>query len=135
MQVVGTCKHTYYVLAGSTPVLVHNTNCFNWSAKSTKTFGHTFNTHGAGTKNTRALTDRARSTGQSQGQWLDNDAAAEFLKNAHVSDAGPRSVLLPEGLGQVIMPDGSIVSARAATLVPGPNGAYRTAYPIIGPSR
>lgn len=127
--------HTYYVLAGKTPVLVHNSNgCVNWASNSVKTWGHTFKTHGAGAKNTKALTDRARSTGNQQGQWLDNDAAAEFLKGLHVEGAGPRSVRIPDGLGQVIMPDGSIVQARAATIVPSPNGLYKTGFPIIGPN-
>ncbi|MGW2571713.1 polymorphic toxin-type HINT domain-containing protein [Streptomyces sp. NPDC001537] len=127
--------HTYYVLAGATPVLVHNSNgCVNWASNSVKTWGHTFKTHGAGAKNTKALTDRARSTGNQQGQWLDNDAAAEFLKGLHVEGAGPRSVRIPDGLGQVIMPDGSIVQARAATIVPSPNGLYKTGFPIIGPN-
>ncbi|MFJ7997949.1 polymorphic toxin-type HINT domain-containing protein [Streptomyces sp. NPDC096310] len=126
--------HTYYVLAGATPVLVHNSNCPNWAANSVKTWGHTFKTHGAGAKNTKALTDRARSTGNQQGQWLDNDGAAEFLKGLHVEGAGPRSVRIPDGLGQVIMPDGSIAQARAATIVPSPNGLYKTGFPIIGPN-
>lgn len=126
--------HTYYVLAGQTPVLVHNNGCINWASNSVKTWGHTFTTHGAGAKNTKALTDRARSTGNQQGQWLDNDAAAEFLKGLHVEGAGPRSVRIPDGLGQVIMPDGSIIQARAATIVPSPNGLYRTGFPIIGPN-
>ncbi|WP_459246770.1 polymorphic toxin-type HINT domain-containing protein [Streptomyces youssoufiensis] len=126
--------HTYYVLAGKTPVLVHNSNCPNWAANSVKTWGHTFKTHGAGAKNTKKLTDRARTTGNQQGQWLDNDAAAEFLKGLHVEGAGPRSVRIPEGVGQVIMPDGSIVKARAATIVPSPNGLYKTGFPIIGPN-
>ncbi|MFE4537417.1 polymorphic toxin-type HINT domain-containing protein [Streptomyces scopuliridis] len=126
--------HTYYVLAGQTPVLVHNSNCTNWAANSVKTWGHTFKTHGAGAKNTKALTDRARSTGNQQGQWLDNDGAAGFLKGLHVEGAGPRSVRIPDGLGQVIMPDGSIVQARAATIVPSPNGLYKTGFPIIGPN-
>lgn len=90
--------------------------------------------HGAGAKNTQALTDRARSTGNQQGQWLDNDAAAEFLRGIHVEGAGPRSVQIPEGMGQVIMPDGSIVQARAATVVPSRNGLYKTGFPIIGPN-
>ncbi|MFJ5228253.1 polymorphic toxin-type HINT domain-containing protein, partial [Streptomyces sp. NPDC088400] len=127
--------HTYYVLAGETPVLVHNSNgCVNWASNSVKTWGHTFKTHGAGAKNTKALTDRARSTGNQQGQWLDNDAAAEFLKGLHVEGAGPRSVRIPDGMGQVIMPDGSIVQARSATVVPSPNGLYKTGFPIIGPN-
>ncbi|NUV77831.1 polymorphic toxin-type HINT domain-containing protein [Streptomyces fungicidicus] len=127
--------HTYYVLAGATPVLVHNSNgCVNWAANSVKTWGHTFKTHGAGAKTTKALTDRARSTNNQQGQWLDNDAAAEFLQGLHVEGAGPRSVRIPDGLGQVIMPDGSIVQARAATIIPSPNGLYKTGFPIIGPN-
>ncbi|SDP61992.1 hypothetical protein SAMN04487981_12927 [Streptomyces sp. cf386] len=106
-------------------------DCVNWSAKSVKTFGHSFKTHGAGAKNTKKLTDRARNTGNQQGQWLDNDAAAQFLRSTHVPGSGPRRVRIPEGLGQVIMPDGTIVPARAATLVPGPGGLYRTAYPVV----
>jgi hypothetical protein len=127
--------HTYYVLAGETLVLVHNSNgCVNCASNSVKTWGHTFKTHGAGAKNTKALTDRARSTNNPQGQWLDNDAAAEFLKGLHIEGAGPRSVRIPDGLGQVIMPDGSIVQARAATIIPSPNGLYKTGFPIIGPN-
>jgi hypothetical protein len=127
--------HTYYVLAGDTPGLVHNADCGpNWSPKSRPTFGHTFSEHGAGAKNTRSLTDRARSTGQAQGQWLDDGGAADFLKGLHVDGAGPRSVRIADGLGQVGMPKDQIVPARGATLVPGPNALYRTAYPIIGPS-
>jgi hypothetical protein len=115
--------------------LVHNSNgCVNWAANSVKTWGHTFKTHGAGAKNTKALTDRARSTGNQQGQWLDNDAAAEFLKGINVEGVGLRSVRIPDGSGQVIMPDGSIVQARAATIVPSPNGLYKTGFPIISPN-
>jgi hypothetical protein len=66
--------HTFYVLAGSTAVLVHNCSAtpeLNWNPKSRPTFGRSFDIFGAGVKNTRSLTDRARSTGQDQGQWLD----------------------------------------------------------------
>lgn len=127
--------HTYYVLAGGAPVLVHNSNdCVNWAVSSVKTWGHTFKTHGAGAKNTKSLTDRARSTGKQQGQWLDNGAAADFLKGIHVQGFGPRAVRIPDGLGQVIMPDGSIAQAGAATIVPSSNGLYKTAYPITGTS-
>lgn len=130
--------NTYHV--GPDGVLVHNKpgpgcDVINWSSKSRPTFGHTFSTHGAGSKNTQKLKDRARSTGNEQGQWLDNDAAAEFLRGVHLPDAGPRSVPLPEGLGQVIMPDGSIVEARGVTIVPSNNGLIKTAYPIVGPDK
>jgi hypothetical protein len=133
---IWSSRNTYYVLAGTTPVWCTTPMIASTGAsKSVETFGHTFSTHGAGPKITKDLTGRAAGTGQSQGQWLNNDAAAEFLKSVHVSEAGgARSVLLPKGLGQVIMPDGSIVEARAATLVPSSNGGYKSAYPILGPT-
>ncbi len=126
--------HTYYVSSGNHDILVHNAgiggDCEpNWSYKSVKSFGHTFSKHGAGKKNTRSLTDEARTKQEPQGQWLDNEAAADFLKGMHIPGAGFRSVRLPDGLGQVVMPDGSIRPARHATLVPGKNGAYKSAYP------
>lgn len=43
-----------------------------------------------------------------------------------------RSVQIQEGMGHVIMPDWSIVQARAATVVRSPNGLYKTGFPIIG---
>jgi RHS repeat-associated protein len=126
--------HTYYVLIGRIPVLVHNQEpgCINWDSKSVKTWGHSFKTHGAGVKNTRSLTDRARSTGNEQGQWLDNDAAADFLREVHTPGAGPFSVRLPEGLGQVIKPDGTVAQAPYALIVPSPNGLFKSAYPYSG---
>ncbi|MEU0002257.1 polymorphic toxin-type HINT domain-containing protein [Streptomyces microflavus] len=123
--------HTYYVLAGLIPTLVHNSDgCINWSSSSVKTWGHTFKTHGAGSANTRALTDRARSTGNNQGQWLNNDAAAAFLKGHYVKGSGAVKVTIPEGMGQFITPEGKIIKARTAMIVPNKNGVYRTAYPI-----
>ena len=99
----------------------------NW--KSVKAFQHTFNKHGQGAKVTRSLTDTARSTGKAQGQWLDNQAAADLLQSHRGAIDGPTSIRIPDGLGQVVRPDGSIVGATHATLVPGPNG-FITAYPI-----
>jgi hypothetical protein len=99
----------------------------NW--KSVKTFQHTFLKHGHGAKITRSLADTARSTGKPQGQWLNNQAAADLLQSHRAGLNGPTPVNIPQGLGQVIMPDGSIVAATKAMLVPGPNG-YITAFPI-----
>lgn len=98
----------------------------NW--KSVKQFGHTFSRHGAGTKNTERLLDRAKGTGTDQGQWLDNDKAAEVLSKIKLD--GPASIRLPDGLGQVIKPDGAIISAEKALLVPSATG-LKTAYPIL----
>jgi RHS repeat-associated protein len=111
--------------------------CINWNPNSVKTFGHTFNEHGAGANNLQSLLDRARGTGMPQGQWLDNQAAADFLRTAlgdNAEDFGPFGVKLPEGLGQVIMPDGRIVPAPYAYVIPSRGGIIRTAYPTLGES-
>ncbi|OGB33216.1 MAG: hypothetical protein A3F78_08615 [Burkholderiales bacterium RIFCSPLOWO2_12_FULL_61_40] len=100
----------------------------NW--KSVKQFGHTFGEHGAGAKNTERLLDRAHGTGNPQGQWLNNEKAAEALSVVKVD--GPATVRIPQGLGQVIKPDGTIVKTEWATVVPRGDG-LRTAYPIVGP--
>jgi hypothetical protein len=56
-----------------------------------KSFQHTFLKHGEGAKVTRSLTDSARSTGKPQGQWLDNQAAADLLQSHRTADlAGAR---------------------------------------------
>jgi len=99
----------------------------NW--KSVKEFGHTFNTHGAGTKNTKSLTDRALGTGTNQGQWLDNQKSAEYLKSlGDIKE--PTTVSIPEGMGQVITPTGEILPATQATVVPSATG-IKTAYPTL----
>jgi RHS repeat-associated protein len=95
-------------------------------AKSVKVFGHTFNTHGM--KNTKSLTDRAKGTGTPQGQWTDDGKAADFLANVKVD--GPASIPIPDGMGRVIMPDGTIINAKHAVVVPSAFG-FRTAYPFI----
>ncbi|MFE3186609.1 RHS repeat-associated core domain-containing protein [Streptomyces violascens] len=106
------------------------TDELNWNTKSRPTFGHSFSEHGAGAKNTKSLTDRARSTGNPQGQWLDNDKALDFLKAQHDPDGAVREVAIPKGMGHVIMPNGEIVEANYARLVPKPDGTYKTAFPI-----
>ena len=99
----------------------------NW--RSGNFFGHTFNRHGMGPKNTRRLTGRAAGTGQAQGQWLDNQRAAEFLND--LPDIGEAAtVRTPQGLGRVILPDGTFINAEWATVVISPSG-FRTAFPII----
>lgn len=42
---------------------------------------------------------------------------------------GPASMRTPEGLGQVIKPDGSIVKSDWAVVVP-KDGGLRSAYPV-----
>jgi hypothetical protein len=120
--------HNYGV--GHIGILVHNNNGDEAAAswKSVSQFGHTFSTHGEGSRNTRNLLGRAGGTGQSQGQWLNNQQAAEFLDSVKVD--GPALIKLPDGLGQVIGPDGSITSATWARVVPSASG-IRTAFPIL----
>jgi RHS repeat-associated protein len=100
--------------------------------KSTPTWGHTFSQHGAGNANTRDLTGRAGGTGQSQGQWTNNQEAANFLAGQRPGlQPGENVVPIPPGLGQVVRPDGSVVPATHAVLVPNDEtGGYRTGYPI-----
>jgi hypothetical protein len=102
----------------------------NWSWKSTKTFGHTFKTHGAGAKNFQRLLDRTRTPGQSptQGQWLDNQKAADFLRGIKVD--GPATVQIPRGLGQVIHADGTVTAAQWARVAPNPDGGFISAFPV-----
>jgi hypothetical protein len=97
-------------------------------------FGHAFEKHGQGAKNTRSLTDTARPTpdepnGIDQGQWLNNEIAARLLLESN--DGQPTQTIdIPEGLGQVIKPNGSIVSTTRARIVRKPDGNIRTAYPL-----
>ena len=103
-----------------------------WGNPTSKpTYGHTFEKHGAGAKNSAALLGRARGPkGGPQGQWLDNKAVAKWLAEQRPGISEPKTIPLPQGMGQVIRPDGSIVPATRATLVPAPNGGYRTAFPV-----
>lgn len=97
--------------------------------KSVRQFGHTFSVHGAGAKNTEKLKGRATGTGKDQGQWLNNKKAALFLSQ-HSDMKKPSVVNIPQGLGQVIKPDGRIVPATKAQLVPKPGEGFRSAFPI-----
>ncbi|MGE5786697.1 MAG: RHS repeat-associated core domain-containing protein [Myxococcales bacterium] len=101
------------------------------SWRSVKAWGHTFGQHGAGAKITNALRGRAAGTGTPQGQWLNNEAAAEFLSGQARGIQGAASARIPAGLGQVIMPDGTIIAATHATIIPNPAGGLRTAFPTL----
>jgi RHS repeat-associated protein len=106
----------------------------NWSWRSSATFGHTFSRHGQGPKNTRNLAGRAAGTATPQGQWLDNEAAASWLRDQRSGVSATEAqttVPLPNGLGQVVLPGGSTVPATHARLVPSPSGGYRSAFPIV----
>ncbi|WP_433223077.1 hypothetical protein ACQP00_25175 [Dactylosporangium sp. CS-047395] len=102
----------------------------NWNHRSVPTFGHTFTLHGRA--NTKELVGRAAGTGDAQGQWLDDQAAAVFLREHYDPAATERYVVdLPAGLGLMIMPDGTRVPAPRARIVPNRRGIIRVAYPTL----
>ncbi|GAA1081968.1 hypothetical protein [Nocardiopsis composta] len=107
----------------------------NWDPKSGKTFGHVFSRHGAGTKNTDKLKGRAASTNKPQGQWLDDQKASDLIKKSY-NPKGPfapddQVFEIPKGMGQVIMPDGSIKEATHFLVVLRKDGTFKTGYPIL----
>ncbi|MEE9336423.1 MAG: hypothetical protein V3U65_20235 [Granulosicoccaceae bacterium] len=81
---------------------------------------------------TKYLINRARGSGQAQGQFLDNQAAAKFiLDNLSKLDNGAVSLPVPENLlARIINPDGTFSAASTIRLVPGNNGV-KTAYPQL----
>ncbi len=108
----------------------------NWSWKSKPTFGHTFTTHGKGSKITQSLQDRAKAPKQSsrQGQWLDNEAAAEWIRSK--VEGGEFEIGkaydfddLPDGLGQVIDESGDIVPTNSARIIINSKGKI-SSFPV-----
>ena len=93
-------------------------------------FGHTFVKHGEDA--TTFLINRAKGTGQVQGQFLNNQKAAQFiLDNVRKTANGAVNIPIPKGFpARVIMPDGTFRAATHIRLVPG-GGGVKTAYPLI----
>ncbi|GEM_PF-6009931 len=102
----------------------------NW--KSKPQFGHTFTKHGAGKKNTQSLKDTARDTNIQQGQFLNNEKAAEIMAQNKNFSKNFIDIDIPPGLGQVIKPDGSIVPVTRARLIPNSSRTgFRSGYPLL----
>jgi hypothetical protein len=97
---------------------------------SVSTFGHTFANHGDDA--TEYIIKRAIGSGKSQGQFLDNQKAAQFiLDNLDKLKNGTKDIPIPDGFqARVVLPDGTFKSATHIRLVPGGKGV-KTAYPII----
>lgn len=95
-----------------------------------KTFGHTFTTHGDDMTN--FLIKRASGSGMVQGQFLNNQKAAQFiLENVDKTAKGAVNIPIPKGFpARVIMPDGTFKTATHIRLVPS-GGGVKTAYPLI----
>jgi hypothetical protein len=98
--------------------------------KSTKAYGHSRSEHGAG-RNEQELKDRARSTGDDQGQWYDDAFIVEAEQRAPIS-AGPHIVAMGKPVGKVHRPDGSTVENVTTVLVVRKrDGTVRTSFPVI----
>ncbi|MBW3518533.1 hypothetical protein [Flavobacterium sp. NKUCC04_CG] len=95
-----------------------------------KTFGHTFTTHGDNMTN--FLLNRAKGSGMVQGQFLNNQKAAQFiLDNVSKTLNGAVNIPIPKGFpARIIMPDGTFKAATHIRLVPSGSGV-KTAYPLI----
>ena len=93
-------------------------------------FGHTFVKHGDDA--TEFIVKRAKGSGMPQGQFLDNQKAAQFiLDNLSKTKNGAVNVPIPNGFpARVVMPDGTFKAATHIRLVPGGKG-IKTAYPLI----
>ena len=91
-------------------------------------FGHTFTRHGEDA--TEFLINRARGSGQAQGQFLDNQAAARFIQdNLDKIGNGAVSLPLPKNFpARIINPDGTFSVPSTIRLVPGGKGV-KTAFP------
>lgn len=104
----------------------------NWAPESKPTWQHTFLRHGQSAKITRSLIDRARGTGTQQGQWLDNEAAANWLSSERPYIQGMTVMRIPPEIpAQVVLPSGAVVPAHHAAIFPSPTGGYITAYPFV----
>jgi RHS repeat-associated protein len=95
-----------------------------------KTFGHTFTTNGDDMTN--FLLKRAEVSGMAQGQFLNNQKAAQFiLDNVSKTANGAFNIPIPKNFpARVIMPDGTFKAATHIRLVPG-GGGVKTAFPLI----
>ena len=93
-------------------------------------FGHTFLKHGEDA--TSFLINRAKGSGAVQGQFLNNQKAAQFiLDNINKTANGAVNIAVPKGFpARVILPDGAFKAATHIRLIPS-GGGVKTAYPLI----
>ena len=81
---------------------------------------------------TNFLINRAKGSGMAQGQFLNNQKAAQFiLDNVSKTANGAVNIPIPNGFpARIIMPDGTFKAATHIRLVPG-GGGVKTAFPLI----
>lgn len=112
--------HNYFVSpqgSDAPGVLVHN-ECYKPTGPLVgRRVGHTFVKHGS--HNTHELQLQARGSGRPQGQWIDDVRAEQLIgDNLGKLKNGSITVEIPEGIGRVVMPDGTFVPATHARNVP-----------------
>ncbi|MGL5386823.1 MAG: RHS repeat-associated core domain-containing protein [Serratia sp. (in: enterobacteria)] len=97
------------------------TGKFKWgNPKSTPTYGHTFADHGQKLKPNQ-LIDRARGKGHQVGQYVDDNAAANFIADVAGKGPGVHNVPLPKNVtGRGYLPNGVELK---------PDGSVRTSFP------
>lgn len=97
--------------------------------KSVVAYGHSVSRHGSKRKKEQLL-DRARNTGNDQGQWIDDMFIVEAQKLAP-SKPGAHVVEMDKPIGRVFCPDGSIVeNVKKARVIRKSDLTVRTSYPI-----
>ncbi|MFJ6348762.1 polymorphic toxin-type HINT domain-containing protein [Streptomyces sp. NPDC092046] len=77
--------HTYYVLAGSTPVLVHNSSCLTKAGSSFPGVAHTLDEH-VGISDSRAISLAASKPGGKNSVFIDHQTAQQVADYAVASN-------------------------------------------------
>ncbi|MEX6232414.1 RHS repeat domain-containing protein [Providencia hangzhouensis] len=97
--------------------------------KSKPTYGHTFIDHGQKLK-PQQLMDRARAKNHQIGQYLDDNAAANFISDVAKKGPGVHDVPLPNNIsGRGYLPNGVEIKPDMARVVVKPDGSIRTSFP------
>jgi RHS repeat-associated protein len=105
----------------------------NWgNPESRPAYGHSVSEHGA-KRPTQELVDRARGTGNPQGQWYDDMFIVEAEQLAPL-EVGENIVEMSKPAGRVIFPDGSIVeNVTVVKVIRRPNLTVKTSFPFVAP--
>lgn len=69
-------------------------------------------------------------TNPQQGFWTNNTQAAEYI-NQQKLDVGKNEVPIPQGMGKVVFPDGTVVDSTVARVIVNSDGSINTAYPVV----
>ena len=107
-------------------------NCnLKWgNPKSKPTYGHTFSEHGQKMKPNQ-LIDRARNKGHQVGQYLDDNAAADFIASVAKKGEGVHDVSLPTNIkGRGYLPNGTEIVPEMARVIVKSDGSVRTSFPF-----